>query len=95
MCKHMEMLMLDPLLRNFIFQAFADRGILHHQDLGRTQYAGIRHIGQIQILVALLWPIPTEQLSRYRSVSPIMFSIVSRSTLTAVSPRRLSSSVHR
>ena len=38
---------------------------------------------------------PPKRLSRYRSASPIMSSIVSRSTLTAVSPRRLSSSVHR
>jgi hypothetical protein len=38
---------------------------------------------------------PLKRLSRYRSASPIMSSIVSRSTLTAVSPRRLSSSVHR
>jgi hypothetical protein len=38
---------------------------------------------------------PAEQTCCYRSASPIISCIVLRSTLTAVSPRRLSSSVHR
>jgi hypothetical protein len=40
-------------------------------------------------------PIPYRTAGRYRSASPIISRIVARNTLTAVSPRRLSSSVHR
>jgi hypothetical protein len=52
------------------------------------------HHGILLLLAPLLVQLCAHVIG-YRLVSPIISRIVSRRTLTAVSPRRLSSSVHR
>jgi hypothetical protein len=51
MCMHIEMLAANPSLRNSFILSLTDRGMLHHQDIGRTT---IQNTGQIRIVGNLL-----------------------------------------